>query len=463
MATRRLEREGWAEAVSRLASWRPEDLAVCWAMVRESKDEPWTMLGITVRGGTNVPERDFEYSNLKLQSRMLRGPDIANRLKTGHVTRPLGEREFREVAAAEGIAYWLTSRTVWGMTGPLPTPSYYYSVQLIDQQLITRGRLQEPAYGPGQLYYPTGDDALLDVLFGVTRHQGRRDLVNQVVIHLPYEDARIESVGYVDGQGAVVTVAEGSQGWASGHELQALWQIHLSETSYQRGGRAITHAGPVTFSVGAEPAYFAASLQNEEGLLVDYIERLARAEAAAESAPLPSDALPEAFDFLASVWLNVLTSAFPAISDKHLFQVRRVSPAARLTTPVATRADFASRMSDLADVLKAIKIDDSFIEPKLAKDLTQDKSLGRLKVAVKKLLKSPDLDGATRAIDVLQDIVRVRAALQHEEKAEPDLPTALARLSIKYPPEWPQAWEAIRRRAVGALRDLRQALESAQP
>ena len=57
----------------------------------------------------------------------------------------------------------------------------------------------------------------------------------------------------------------------------------------------------------------------------------------------------------------------------------------------------------------------------------------------------------------------MRAALQHEEKAEPDLPTALARLSIKYPPEWSQAWEAIRHRAVGALRDLRQALESAQP
>src|SRR5216684_8291249 len=171
----------------------------------------------------------------------------------------------------------------------------------------------------------------------MTRHQSRRDEVNQVVIHLPYDDAYIQSIRYVDGQGVVVSIAEGGEGWASGHELQALWQIHLTERSFQRAAQAITHAGGVTFHAGAEPAYFAASLQNEEGLLVDYIERYAQIDAATEPAPLPSDALPEAFDFLASVWLNVLASVWPNATDRHLFAVHRVSPAARLTAPVANR------------------------------------------------------------------------------------------------------------------------------
>jgi hypothetical protein len=452
MATRRLDGEGWADALSRLERWRNEDLAVCWALVRASKEEPWTMLGITVRGGTTVPHRDYEYANLKLLSRMRRGPEIAEQLRTGYLSAPVGEREFRQIGAADGTAEWLTSGAIWGMTGPLPTPSYYFAVQIEGQQIISRGRLSEPAYGPGQLYYPSGDDAMLEVLYGTTRHQGRRDLVNQAVIHLPYDDARIESVAYVDGEGVVVRIGEGGKGWASGHELQALWKIQFSETSYRRAGQAITHAGNVTFGVGTEPAYFAASLQNEEGLLVDYIERNVQPEAANELVPLPSEALNDAFDFLDSVWRNV--------TNKDLLEVHRVSSVARLTVTVKNRSDFSGRLSDLAEVFKAIKVDDSFIDAKLAKDLTPDKSLGRLKVAVQKLLKSPDADVATRAVEVLQDIVRVRAAIQHED-AQPDLPTSLARLGIKHPADWPQAWEVVRHRAVDALRDLRQALESA--
>src|ERR1700687_5969421 len=112
MATRRLEGEGWDEAVSRLESWRPEELAVCWAMVRESRKEPWTMLGITVRGGTKVPDRDYEYAKLKLVSCMQRGADVASGLRTGHLPRPPGERQFRQIGATEGIAYWLTSGAV---------------------------------------------------------------------------------------------------------------------------------------------------------------------------------------------------------------------------------------------------------------------------------------------------------------------------------------------------------------
>jgi hypothetical protein len=411
------------------------------------------MLGITVRGGTIVPARDYEYAHLQMHSRMLRADVVASALRTGRFIRSApGEREFREIGATEGTAEWLTSGAVWGMTGPLPTPSYYFAVQHGGQELITKGRLSEPAYGPGQLYYQSGDDALWEVLYGVTRHQGRRDLMNQIVIHLPYVDAYIESVSYVDGQGVVVNIGEGGKGWAAGHELQALWKIHFSETSYQRAAQAITHAGGVTFYAGAEPAYFAASLQNEEGLLVDYVERFALPEAAAETTVLPIEALPEAFDFLASVWRNV--------TKRQLFAFHRVGPAAGMAAAVFNRSDFSSRLSELGEVLKAMDIDGSLIDPQRAQGLAADSALARLKIAIEGLLMPPDLEVATGAIDVLQDIVRIRVALQHQ-RAQPDLKTVPARLGIAYPPDWPQAWEVVRHSAVGALRDLRQALESA--
>jgi hypothetical protein len=450
MATRRLN-EGWAAALNRLEEQRRSDrLAVCWALVRQN-DPWWSLLGVTVRGGVTVPDKDYQYAHLKLHSRMERGSVIASLLRSGRIQGGAGGREFEEISDDHGTAYWLTSGAPFGMTGPLSTPSYYFSYPIVPHERIGWGQLSEPASGPGQLYYPTAEDALADVLYGMTRHQGRRDIHNQIVIHLPYDDAYIEQVDYVNDKGVVVQIGEGGKGWASGHELQALWSIQFTETSYRRAVQLINHAGSVTFHTGAEPAYFAASLQNEAGLLVDYIERQLQPITSGEQTPLPADALHDALDFLDSVWRNV--------TGKNLIETHRLGPSARLAAPVTNRSDFESRLSDLADVLKAAKVDDSYIDPKLAKDLTPDKSLGRLKIALIKVLSIPEAEVATQAVEVLQNILRVRAALQHVE-ARPDLPTALASLGITSTADWAQTWQVVRHRAVDALRDLRQALET---
>ena len=81
------------------------------------------MLGITVRGGTKVPDRDYEYAKLKLVSCMQRGADVASGLRTGHLPRPPGERQFRQIGATEGIAYWLTSGAVGIESGLMMTLS----------------------------------------------------------------------------------------------------------------------------------------------------------------------------------------------------------------------------------------------------------------------------------------------------------------------------------------------------
>jgi hypothetical protein len=136
---------------------------------------------------------------------------------------------------------------------------------------------------------------------------------------------------------------------------------------------------------------------------------------------------------------------------------RRLQNSACLLPRAATSRVASAR---LATVLKAIRVDDSLIDPAPAKGLAPDSSIGRLKLAVQKLLESPELDSATNALSVLQDIVSVRNAVQHPRGTN-DLPTALAKLGIDHPPpSWGYAWEVVRHRAVAALRELRRALES---
>jgi hypothetical protein len=451
MSARRMT-DTWLDALSRLERWK-SPVAVSWAEALD-RDSVWRLLGVTVRGGALVGDREYRYAHLRLRSRMQPPADTARNLREGRVLRSMGTREFREMQPTEGGAYWLTSGATFGMIAPLPTPSYYFSVGLSSADLVSQAELGEPAFGPGQPYYPSGQDAILEVLFGVTKHQGWRDMVNQVLIQLPYFDAFIHQARYVEGAGVVVSVGEADTGTVAGHELQALWKIHLSEFSYQRDSRALKEAGDVTFPFDVKPAYFSASLQDPYGLLVDTIELQGRPDAQQQLQPIASDALPEAFDFLASVWSNV--------TRFDLFAVRRVAPAAELSVPVATRSDFSGRLSAFGDLLKAIRVDDSLVDAEAAKGLAEDSSIGRLKLAVQKLLASPQLDSATDALNILRDIVRVRVAIQHQH-ATPDLPTALARLGIAHPPDWAQAWEIVRHRAVDALRELRRALESALP
>ena len=451
MATRWLK-DTWVDALSRLDRWYG-DLAVAWAEAPDRAGN-WQLLGATIRGGVQAGDIEYRYETLRVRSRMQDPRGIAAMLREGRVLKAMGDREFREVQPTEGQAYWLTSGAVFGMAPPLPTPSYYFSLWIADQDLVSQSQLGQPAYGSGQPYYPTGADALTDVLYGVTRDQRQQYNFNQIVIHLPYTDAYIEGVAYVDGEGMIVSIGQGIHGRANGHRLQALWKIQESELSFRREARILTKAGTATIAMDTEPHDFNASLEDSLGLLVDTIEYRKRYDAGGVNAPLPLGALPEAFDFLASVWLNVF--------GEHLFQVRRVSPASELTAPVATREDFSSRMSAFGDVMKGIKVGDSLIDLAAAEGLAKDATLGRMKVALEKRLAAPELDTTIQAIGVLQDVVRVRVSLQHQE-AKPDLPTSLAKLGIAFPAPWADVWEAIRHRAVTALRDLRNALESAAP
>lgn len=439
----------WADALSRLAAW-PGQVALCWAAVRSSPAGPWEILGITVRGQVEVPHQFFEYAELGLWSETVAGRSVAGWLAEGS---PLtaGTRPLEAIPENQGQAWWLTSGATYGMTGPIERPSYYFAANLQGAaDRINLAKLSEPAFGPHQPYYPSREHALLEVLYGVTPDQGRRDSFNQVVIHLPYPGAYIEGADYVDDEGYVVRIGESAPSTAPGHEVQAVWKLHRAERGYQRGAVRVAGPGHITFKIGAEPIYFAASLQDAAGQLIDTIDVEKRGYPE-QLSPLPTEALSESFDFLAAVWRER--------TGHRLLQLRRVSPAAHLALPVVTRSDFQSRVSDIANVMQAIAVDDSLVDSHLVKGMGKDATLGRLRVALTKLLDTASAEEAAAAIRVLQDVIRLRAALQHAG-ADTDLPTALRRLGIEYPTEWATAWETVRHRVVSALRELRQALES---
>lgn len=449
MGTRYLA-ETWLDALARLQRW-DGDVAVSWVQAR-NRDRALTMLGATIRGGVKVGEIDYDYGRLQIRSRMQSARFTAQNLREGRVFREMGNREFRDVPASEGQAYWQTSGTRYGAIAPIPTPSYYAVISIADMDLVSQAQLSEPVFGSLPPYYPSGTDAVLDVLYGVTNDQIQRDTFNQIVIHLPYVAALIEQAVYVDGEGMAITIGGESAETVKGHRLQALWKIQAAEQIYQRASKVLTEPGQVVLPMEAEPHVFHASLQDPSGLMVDTVDHHRQYTAEEIGLPLLPEALPEALDFVASVWQNVTRT--------RLLNLRQVTAASQLGMSASAREDFVSRMSALADVFKAIQVDQSLYDQAAAKGLDPEATLARVRLATQRLLSAPDLNSASAAISILQNIVQVRTALQHE-KTKMDLPTALAKLGIPFPAPWADIWERIRRRAVGALRELRQALESA--
>ncbi len=448
MGVRRLDGDGWAIAIRRLADY-PEDVVLTWATVRAP--DGWSLFAVTVRAGERLPERSYAYDRLRIKRQMVAPSQLADLLRRGYVTRIDGDREFRELRDDEGTAYWLTSRVEFGMVGSVDTPAYYFSVDLGPSNLSQHAPIYDPVYGAGQPYYPTGNDALLEMLFGVTRDQGRRDLMNQIVIHLPYRHALIANVGYVDQHGMVVGVEERVTGGVAGHQLQGVWKLHRSDRQLEREVRQLDSEGKITFDIGAEPAYFAVSLEDKGGRLVDAAEREFRPDPSQELTPLPAYALPEALDFLASVWRN--------LTGQNLFASQRLSPSAGLAATATNRQEFAARLSDFADVLKTMHIPDALVDPKDLPGLDKSSSIGRLRSAISRIPRV-DVNTIEEPLNVLRDINLMRNALQHAA-ARPDLPTVMARLRIEYPPIWADAWEVTRHRAVAALADLRRTLQAA--
>jgi hypothetical protein len=157
----------------------------------------------------------------------------------------------------------------------------------------------------------------------------------------------------------------------------------------------------------------------------------------------PPHAIHEALDFLSLQW--------KATIGGDLIPTVPVEALGGLVSPVHTRDDFKSRMSDLAAVIERFL--GTATKPSSAPDEKWIGSLNR----VEAVLDHAGVVYPPESIGTLRDIVAVRTALQHPGSR--DLAKHLTRLGVTVPvADWEQAWATVRSRAVSALAELRIAL-----
>jgi hypothetical protein len=443
MATRRLEGENWETALLRIAAYR-HPVTVAWAADRLHENR---VFELCAREAIGAVECRYQYDQLDIGVAIVPGAEAAKRLREGVLTSDV---HFVPPTVKDGgTADWVTSNFPYGVTSTLDVPAYHFDVSL-NMGGAAMPDLGAPVFGEHLPYYPNGSDALLELLYGITRHQKSISFWPHIVIRLPYLRASIRNLYYVEGDGITIDIHERESAGASGHQLHVAWMLHDSDPRLSR--TVVPVAGPGSFVVktDADPSYVSVALLSETGEHRDSRERYRPAETL-PSVSLHPAALADAFDYTASVWKDVV--------GERLLLLRTTSAAAALSTPVETRSDFESRLSSVSALMKAISIPDSLLSPDDI-GIDQSHSVERMKAALRKRLSAPDLDRATKALGVFAQVNDVRVALQHPD-ARRDLPAALARMSIAYPPDWPKAWDVVRTRLIAALADVRDALQSA--
>ncbi|SRR6266849_1889059 len=179
-----------------------------------------------------------------------------------------------------------------------------------------------------------------------------------------------------------------------------------------------------------------------------------------ETVPIDSSAvfvpraLPEALDFLDATWRLAFGKGHP------LLRLRRTEDVLTLVDPCASRGDFKSAVSVLDDLIKQMLIADDLLDAADRADPNNqgDKTLNRLTACIRRKLPTEAQADALEAVGTLRRVNDVRVSLQHSGSAA-TLGPALATLGVTEPPDWPKAWDQIRRRTIQALVQLRKALQ----
>ncbi|GAB1817924.1 hypothetical protein [Herbidospora sp. RD11066] len=181
-------------------------------------------------------------------------------------------------------------------------------------------------------------------------------------------------------------------------------------------------------------------------------QRLVEVEEPAIPAVSPLE-LAEAFDVLDAVWRLAFDKRKPLLS------LSTVTTPAALSLGCATRAEFETRISDLADLIDRIKVDDTRLRPGTDKANEIKGSLDALTNCLHHHLDTAQYPAVDKAIRTLRTIRQARNAVQHGITDGGGLTARLRDLGIHdAPPNWSGAWDVVRARAVGALTGLRHEL-----
>jgi len=140
-----------------------------------------------------------------------------------------------------------------------------------------------------------------------------------------------------------------------------------------------------------------------------------------------------------------------------LFGATRVSSCAGLALSCSSSEEFDARMNALYDVLSRIEVtlepeDEAALKDRLG-------TLQRLRARLHRELPDEEHARVDSSIGLLQDAIRIRAALH--TGAQQELPRRYRSLGLSYPPDdYGGAWDHIRGRTSWAIRSIRQAVET---
>jgi hypothetical protein len=169
--------------------------------------------------------------------------------------------------------------------------------------------------------------------------------------------------------------------------------------------------------------------------------------------------LAEAFDVLDAAWRLAFDQ-----KKTPLLALSTVAAPAALSLSCATRAEFETRLSDLADLIDRIKVSDTLLRPRSQEEIKRDEdllkgSLNRIIDCLHYKLPAEQHAAVDRAIRTLRTIRQARNAEQHGLTEGGGLTAKLRDLGIQdAPPNWAGAWDVVRARTVEALTALRHEL-----
>ncbi len=181
------------------------------------------------------------------------------------------------------------------------------------------------------------------------------------------------------------------------------------------------------FAVDTGPEYLAALEQ-----MIGH-----RPEPPASAVAVEPSALPRALDHLDLVW-QVRTG-------QRLFKRPNFARVASLAAEANSGDEFDARCSALIDVLSMLTV------PRVDKI---EGPLNFLKAELGQRIPDPgSLERATKAVDELQQVVKLRRGQAHSAAA-PDSLQAAARLGIRFTGDWADSWDRVRRITIDALYTL---------
>jgi hypothetical protein len=158
---------------------------------------------------------------------------------------------------------------------------------------------------------------------------------------------------------------------------------------------------------------------------------------AASPIGLPAMALPDAFDHLDLAWRLVVKAP--------LLRIPRAAMAAKLALPAISVEEFESRCSALADLLNNLQVSGD------------GPALQAMKGQLSELLRAEDARAHT-AVDVLRNVVALRAGQQHHGA---DIRAERARAALgltRFGSDWAGSWDQLRSVTVEALATIREEL-----